>query len=169
MLIHNWLGIRAHIVPVDRQLDQFQQQLLEHPGNYIMVAQGSAPPFLPTALYTGIARHLGDRLLGLSHEKWPRAHACGVTHVHLFEVPDEGVSRDFETVLRYELEPPLQDQPRPAHLTASKAARRVGFEEIADRAYARHELMMRLLRQRPADRPNWRVNALSGGLFNLLG
>ena len=135
MQICKWLGVSAAIVPIGRNWTQAEFNLLDGSGNYIMVNPGRLPPFSNRALYTGIAQKLRERL-GTSHEKWLRACDLGMTQVHLFPVADADVSRDFETVLRYKLQPPLQDQPRPLHLTAAQAARRIGLDQIADEAEA---------------------------------
>ncbi|WP_370171166.1 MULTISPECIES: hypothetical protein [Hyphomonas] len=170
MNTYQWLGITARILPVGQQLAPDMLNALSEPGNYIMTKWERSNPLFHTPLYTGIARNLGQRLLGNNHEKWPRASEAGVTHVHLFSVEDERTSRDFETVLRYELQPPLQDQPRPSHHVAAKAASRIGLKDVADRAYVQDLMLLLLSRKSPTPplppRPQY-PNALAQALFGL--
>lgn len=163
MQICKWLGVSAAIVPVGRRWTQAELNLMSAAGNYIMVNPGKLPPFSNRALYTGIAQNLGERL-GPSHEKWSRAGGLGMSQLHLIPIADADVSRDLETVLRYVLQPPLQDQPRPMHLTAAQAARRIGFDQIAGEAEAASFADNAFARERralPALRPQ---NAFAVGL-----
>lgn len=153
----NWLGVEAVMLPVGQPPTPWQRRLLDGRGNYVMARADGAG--LNYALYTGIAEDLADRLLGVAHEKWPRAQEFGVTHVHVVRIDDEAQSRDLETVLRYHFVPPLQDQPRPLHATAFHAANRIGMRDVAIRAMAAHaatEATRRVGRPRPY------VNALAG-------
>lgn len=138
MLTCNWLGIEAFVIRVDQPLSLSDRLSLRVSGNYIMARADDPRPNSHFALYTGISRNLADRLLEKPHEKWSRAEAAGVTHVHIIRCDDEQQSRDVETILRYFCRPPLQDQPRPLHLTAHDAARRLGSRELAMKALVAH-------------------------------
>ena len=138
MLTCRWLGVEAVMLPVGQRLTWSQRRLLDGPGNYVMARADRTELNLDYALYTGIADDLAVRLLGGGHEKWPRAEAYGVTHVHIMRIDDVAKSRDLETVLRYHFQPPLQDQPRPLHLTAFHAASRIGMHDVAIAALAAH-------------------------------
>lgn len=164
MQTYQWLGLTSFVLPVGSQLMANELQLLDGPGNYIMAREERLPPGWHSQLYTGIARNLGERLLGEIHEKWTRATGVGVSHVHIFRVDEEQTSRDLETVLRYALTPPLQDQNRPLHETAYFAARRIGMQQVANQALANHVGSLRKIgsRKRLAHIPPSRAgNALA--------
>jgi len=158
MSICNWLGIETVMLSVGQPVTPWQRRVLDGSGNFIMARADRVGLNLHYALYTGIAGDLAERILGRDHEKWLRAEENGVTHVHVVRIGDEAQSRDLETVLRYHFVPPLQDQPRPLHATAFRAAVRIGMRDVAVRALAAHasaEATRRVGRSRP------HVNALA--------
>ncbi len=70
--------------------------------------------------YAGQTHSLAERFAG--HHRLDAAIALGATHVLAIMVPAERDRRALETLLRYELRPPLNEESVPTHVQGWRAA-----------------------------------------------
>ncbi len=86
--------------------------------------------------YAGQTHSLAERFAG--HHRLDAAIALGATHVLAIMVPVERDRRALETLLRYELPPPLNEESVPTHVQGWRAAHYCGRPELAAKARAAH-------------------------------
>ena len=86
--------------------------------------------------YAGQTHCLRDRFSG--HHQLTAAKALGATHALVLVIRNERDRREFETLLRWEFRPPLNEEEVPRHMQAWRAAMHCGKAEIAARAKAAH-------------------------------
>lgn len=86
--------------------------------------------------YAGQTLCLRDRFSG--HHQLEAAKALGATHALVLVIRGERDRREFETLLRWELRPPLNEEDVPRHMQAWRAAMHCGKQEIAARARMLH-------------------------------
>ncbi|HVY88586.1 MAG TPA: hypothetical protein VG942_06935 [Hyphomonadaceae bacterium] len=86
--------------------------------------------------YAGQTHSLKDRFSG--HHQMKAAVAGGATHVLVLIIRSEQDRRAFETMLRYEFRPPLNEEDVPTHIQAWRAAQHCGKEDLAARAKQAH-------------------------------
>lgn len=86
--------------------------------------------------YAGQTHRLSERFCG--HHRLDAATARGATHALILIVESEVDRRAFETLLRYELRPPLNEEAVPEHIQAWRAAQHCGKLELAAKARTAH-------------------------------
>ncbi len=86
--------------------------------------------------YVGQTHCLRDRFAG--HHQLKAAMALGATHALVLVVQSGRDRRAFETLLRWEFRPPLNEEEVPRHIQAWRAAQHCGKAEVANRAKAAH-------------------------------
>jgi hypothetical protein len=86
--------------------------------------------------YVGQTHRLSERFAG--HHRLDAAIALGATHALILVVGSELDRRAFETLLRYEFRPPLNEEAVPEHIQAWKAAQHCGKIELAAKARLAH-------------------------------
>ncbi len=86
--------------------------------------------------YAGQTHSLAERFAG--HHRLEAARALGATHVLAMMVEMERDRRALETLLRYELRPPLNEEGVPTHVQGWRAAQYCGRPELAAKARAAH-------------------------------
>jgi hypothetical protein len=86
--------------------------------------------------YAGQTHRLSERFAG--HHRLDAALALGATHALVLVIESEADRRAFETLLRYEFRPPLNEEEAPTHMQAWRAAQHCGKAELAARARAAH-------------------------------
>jgi hypothetical protein len=86
--------------------------------------------------YAGQTHNLAERFVG--HHRLEAAIELGATHVLAMMVGTERGRRALETLLRYELRPPLNEESVPTHVQGWRAARHCCRPELAARARAAH-------------------------------
>jgi predicted GIY-YIG superfamily endonuclease len=86
--------------------------------------------------YAGQTHSLKDRFSG--HHQMKSSLAGGATHVLVLVIPAECDRRAFETMLRYEFRPPLNEEAAPTHIQAWRAAQHCRKEALAARARQAH-------------------------------
>jgi hypothetical protein len=86
--------------------------------------------------YAGQTHRLSERFSG--HHRLDAAIALGATHALILIVESEIDRRAFETLLRYEFRPPLNEEAVPEHIQAWRAAQHCGKIQLAARARAAH-------------------------------
>jgi hypothetical protein len=86
--------------------------------------------------YAGQTHCLADRFAG--HHRLDAAMGLGATHVLAMMVETERDRRALETLLRYELRPPLNEESVPTHVQGWRAAQYCGRPELAARARQAH-------------------------------
>ena len=87
-------------------------------------------------LYAGQTHCLRERFSG--HHQLAAAKAAGATHALVLVVRNERDRRELETLLRWELRPPLNEEEVPRAMQAWRAAMHCGKADIAARARAAH-------------------------------
>jgi hypothetical protein len=96
----------------------------------------AAEPRVHRIHYVGQTHNLSERFAG--HHRLDAARALGATHVLALRVETERDRRALETLLRYELRPPLNEEDVPTHLRGWRAAQACGRPELAAKARAAH-------------------------------
>jgi hypothetical protein len=86
--------------------------------------------------YAGQTHRLSERFAG--HHRLDAAIALGATHALILIVQQEIDRRAFETLLRWELRPQLNEEAVPEHIHAWRAAQHCGKAELAAKARAAH-------------------------------
>lgn len=104
------------------------------PCVYLMAHE--AQPGVHRIHYVGQTHCLADRFAG--HHRLDAAMSLGATHVLAMMVETERDRRALETLLRYELRPPLNEESVPTHVQGWRAAQYCGRPELAARARAAH-------------------------------
>ena len=84
--------------------------------------------------YAGQTHNLGERFAG--HHRLEAAIRAGATHVLAMPVRTERDRRALETLLRYELRPPLNEEDVPEHIQGWRAAQYCGRPLLAAKARA---------------------------------
>jgi hypothetical protein len=87
-------------------------------------------------VYAGQTHCLRERFSG--HHQLAAARELGATHVLVLVVRSERDRRELETLLRWELRPPLNAEEVPRAMQAWRAAMHCGKADIAARARAAH-------------------------------
>lgn len=87
-------------------------------------------------LYAGQTHCLRERFSG--HHQLAAAKAQGATHALVLVVRNDRDRRQLETLLRWELRPPLNEEEVPRAMQAWRAAMHCGKAKIAERARALH-------------------------------
>jgi hypothetical protein len=87
-------------------------------------------------VYAGQTHCLRERFSG--HHQLAAARAAGATHALVLIVRNERDRRELETLLRWELRPPLNAEEIPRAMQAWRAAMHCGKAEIAARARKEH-------------------------------
>jgi hypothetical protein len=87
-------------------------------------------------VYAGQTHCLRERFSG--HHQLAAARELGATHALVLVVRSERDRRELETLLRWELRPPLNAEEIPRAMQAWRAAMRCGKADIAARARAAH-------------------------------
>jgi predicted GIY-YIG superfamily endonuclease len=90
----------------------------------------------PRIHYVGQTHSLKERFA--SHHQLKAAIALGATHALVLVVQSQRDRLEFETMLRWELRPPLNEEDIPRHIQAWRAAMHCGKPHIAERAKALH-------------------------------
>jgi hypothetical protein len=104
------------------------------PCVYLMAHE--AQPGLHRIHYAGQTHNLAERLAG--HHRLDAAVSLGATHVLAMMVEAERDRRALETLLRYELRPPLNEESVPTHVQGWRAAQYCGRPELAAKARGAH-------------------------------
>ncbi len=104
------------------------------PCVYLMAHE--AQPGVHRIHYAGQTHNLAERFAG--HHRLDAARALGATHVLAMLVETERDRRALETLLRYELRPPLNEESVPTHVQGWRAAQYCGRPELAAKARAAH-------------------------------
>jgi len=104
------------------------------PCVYLMAHE--AQPGVYRIHYAGQTHSLAERFAG--HHRLEAARALGATHVLAMMVETERDRRMLETLLRYELRPPLNEENVPTHVQGWRAAQYCGRPELAARARQAH-------------------------------
>jgi hypothetical protein len=104
------------------------------PCVYLMAHE--AQPGVHRIHYAGQTHNLAERFAG--HHRLDAAIGLGATHVLAMMVATERDRRALETLLRYELRPPLNEESVPTHVQGWRAAQYCGRPELATRARAAH-------------------------------
>jgi len=86
--------------------------------------------------YAGQTNCLRERFSG--HHQFKAAIVRGATHALVLVIRNERDRREFETLLRWEFRPPLNEEEVPRHMQAWRAAVHCGKAEPAARAKAAH-------------------------------
>jgi predicted GIY-YIG superfamily endonuclease len=110
-----------------------ETRFFELPCVYLMAHQENGEHCIH---YAGQTHSLKERFSG--HHQLKAAMAAGATHVLVLVAPSEWDRRAFETMLRYEFRPPLNEEDVPTHIQAWRAAQHCGNEELAARARQAH-------------------------------
>jgi hypothetical protein len=86
--------------------------------------------------YAGQTQKLSQRYAG--HHQLKAAKERGATHALVLVAPDARDRREFETLLRWYYQPPLNLEEVPSHMQAWRAAMHCGKPEVAELARAAH-------------------------------
>lgn len=86
--------------------------------------------------YAGQTHRLSERFSG--HHQLDAAIALGATRALILIVQSDMDRRAFETLLRYEFRPPLNEEAVPEHIQAWRAAQHCGKADLAAKARAAH-------------------------------
>lgn len=119
----DWNGVRFEAVPLS------QAHFITVAGNYNFCRWESWRPPIHGVLYTGEAEDIGDRFIEhIRYGRVAQAESLGATHL-LMSTDFAGTNDryDLETVLRYELRPPLNRELPPLLETVHAAARRLNL------------------------------------------
>ncbi len=112
-----------------------ETRLVELPCVYLMAHETA--PGEHAIHYVGQTHDLRERFAG--HHMLAAAQAGGATHVLAMAVSEgEAHRRRIETVLRWELRPPLNREEIPTHIQAWRAANDLGLADVAQRARQAH-------------------------------
>ena len=114
-------------------VDLSETRLFDLPCVYLMAHEEGADFRIH---YAGQTHCLRDRFSG--HHQLEAAKALGATHALVLIIRGERDRREFETLLRWELRPPLNEEDVPRHMQAWRAAMHCGKQEIAERARLLH-------------------------------
>ena len=110
-----------------------EARYFDFPCVYLMAHEENGAFHIHYAGQTGCLR---DRYAG--HHQLHAAKDAGATHALVLVIRDEYVRRDFETLLRWQFRPPLNEEDVPRHMQAWRAAMSCGKPDIAARAKALH-------------------------------
>lgn len=146
----DWNGVRFEAVPMA------QAHYITAAGNYNFCRWESWRPPIHGVLYTGEAGDIGDRFIEhIRDGRVANAERMGATHV-LVSTDFAGMNDryDLETLLRYELRPPLNRELPPMLETAFAAAKRLNLYGLVYRYSAQ-------LAQIRATKESWGRGALS--------
>lgn len=145
-----WHGVGFQAVPLE------QAHLITTAGNYNLCRWETWVPLIHGVLYTGEAGNIGDRYIDhIGDGRIDDARAMGASHLLVStDFPRIGERYDLETVLRFELSPPLNRELPPLLETAFEAAKRLKLYSLIYRYGAE-------LAERRARREGWGRGALT--------
>lgn len=109
---------------------------IHFPCVYLMAHEEPAQAGVHRIHYAGQTHRLSERFAG--HHRLDAAVALGATHALVLVIESEVDRRAFETLLRYEFRPPLNEEEAPTHMQAWRAAQHCGKLELAAKARAAH-------------------------------
>jgi hypothetical protein len=109
---------------------------IHFPCVYLMAHEEQPQSGVHRIHYAGQTHRLSERFAG--HHRLDAALALGATHALVLVIESEADRRAFETLLRYEFRPPLNEEEAPTHMQAWRAAQHCGKAELASRARAAH-------------------------------
>jgi hypothetical protein len=111
-----------------------ETRFFDLPCVYLMVHEDAAGAI--RIHYAGQTHCLSERFAG--HHRLDAAMGLGATHALVLVIESEIDRRAFETLLRWEFRPPLNEEPVPEHIQAWRAAQHCGKAETAAKARAAH-------------------------------
>jgi hypothetical protein len=114
-------------------VDLGETRFFDLPCVYVMAHEHAGEQ---RVLYAGQTHCLRERFSG--HHQLAAARELGATHALVLVVRSERDRRELETLLRWELRPPLNAEEIPRAMQAWRAAIHCGKADIAARARAAH-------------------------------
>jgi hypothetical protein len=114
-------------------VDLNETRYFDLPCVYLMAHEEKGGPRIH---YAGQTHSLKERFSG--HHQLKAAIDLGATHALVLVVQSQRDRLEFETMLRWELRPPLNEEEIPRPIQAWRAAMHCGKPDIAERAKALH-------------------------------